>query len=793
MAEPFRLPDGGRIERSRPLDFRFNGKRLTGYAGDTVASALLANGIHLVGRSFKYHRPRGIVTAGPEEPSALVQVGEGKARTEPNIRATVAELHQGMWTSSVNAWPSVEFDIGAVNSLFSKFFPAGFYYKTFMWPRSWWEPVYESFIRKAAGLGHAPEEPDPDRYDQTNAHCDVLVVGAGPAGLAAALAAARSGARVILADEQPEAGGSLTALPEETIDGKPAMDWVAEAVAELGQNDDVTLLPRSTVYGYFDHNFLGVLERVTDHLPIDERPAHLPRHRLWKVRAKQVVLATGAIERSLVFADNDRPGIMLAGAARSYVNRYAAKPGHKAVVMTNNDSGYAAALDLKNAGVEIAAVVDLRHAVDGPMSDRAEHEGLNILAGHGIIATEGAKRVSRVRVAPFAEDGSRSYGGGESLDCDVIAMSGGWSPAVHLFSQSKGTLVYDAEHGTFIPGEAAQATRCAGAANGAFGLDGCLEQGYAAGEQAAADAGVKSRGGRKNRPTGGSDHDFLPAEFPPLVAGEKPLGHKAKHFVDFQNDVTAADLKLALREGYSSIEHVKRYTTTGMGTDQGKLGNINALNIVAHTLGRDLPEVGVTTFRPPYTPVTFGAFAGRNVDDLLDPRRTTPMHSWHKRAGAVFEPVGQWLRAWYYPRKGEDMHAAVQRECKAVRDSLGILDATTLGKIDIQGPDSAEFLNRVYTNAWSKLEVGKCRYGLMLGEDGMVMDDGVTSRLEENRYLMTTTTGNAAQVLAHLERYLQTQWPELKVYLTSVTEQFATASIAGPNARKLLAELCDDI
>jgi len=785
MAQRFRLSKGGRINRDRPVDFTFNDRGYQGYEGDTLASALLANGVHLVGRSFKYHRPRGIFSAGAEEPNALVQLGNG-ARTVADLRATQVELHEGLSARSVNAHPSVEFDVGAVNSWFSKLFPAGFYYKTFMWPDSAWH-FYEKVIRRAAGLGEAPSEPDPDFYDKRYAHCDVLVAGGGPAGLAAALAAGRAGARVILADEQPELGGGLLAS-HEAVDGRAGTEWVAEAVRELSGLDNVRILRRGIVFGYYDHNWVDILESLTDHLP--NKPEDTPRQRFWKVRARQVVLATGAIERPLVFRDNDRPGIMLAGAVQSYVNRWAVKPGERAVLFTNNDGAYQAALDMREAGIDIALAVDLRQDTSGPWTDKAREAGIAIKSGYGIVATEGGKRVRRVRVAPLSEDGQSVRGGGDAIDCDLVAMSGGWNPTVHLHSQSRGKLRFDKTLGCFVPDRAVQAERAAGAANGTFALAAILEEGFAAGEEAAKAAGFKTKKTPRPRADG---HDFLPARWLWLTPSTKPLGHGGKHFVDFQNDVTAADLQLALREGYTSIEHVKRYTTTGMGTDQGKTSNVNALGVVAQTRGLEIEDIGVTTFRPPYTPVTFGAWAGRDIGDLFDPVRKTPMHAWHERAGALFENVGLWKRPWYYPKPGESMHDAVWRECKATRESVGILDATTLGRIDIQGPDAVEFLNRVYTNGWKTLKPGHARYGLMLGEDGMVMDDGVTACLGENHYLMHTTSGGAANVLAHLEDYLQTEWPDLRVWLTTVTEQYATAAIAGPNARKLLAELTDDI
>jgi sarcosine oxidase subunit alpha len=785
MQQPYRLSQGGRIDRSRPVRFTFNGRSYSGCHGDTLASALLANGVTLVGRSFKYHRPRGIMTAGVEEPNALVQLGVG-AYTEPNIRATVAELYEGLSANSQNCWPSVEFDVGAINNMLSRLFPAGFYYKTFMWPPSLWMR-YEAVIRRMAGLGTAPTSPDPDHYDKTHAHCDVLVVGGGPSGLAAALAAGRSGARVMLCDEQPEFGGSLLSAPE-VIEGRSASDWLADALSELQSMPELKLLTHTTAFGYYDHNYVALVERVGDHLPPGQA---VYKQRLWKVRAGQVVLAAGALERPLVFTDNDRPGIMLAAAGRAYLNRYAVMPGKRAVVMTNNDSAYATAIDLVNAGVSVAAVVDLRWSPAGNLVAEARRRNIEILDGHAIVATQGRRRVSGATIMQLDPKGDSAIGAARTIECDCILHSGGWNPSVHLFSQSRGILRYDDSIAAFVPDRAVQAHRSAGSCNGRFDLALCLAEGFDAGAAAAADAGFNTSapGRRPSAAPAGVSDNLRPVW---LVPSNKPVS-RAKAFIDHQNDVTAADVLLAHREGYRSVEHLKRYTTMGMGTDQGKTSNVNALALMAQTLGTDVASVGVTTFRQPYTPVTIGAFGGHESGDLLDPIRRTPLHHWHEQHGALFENVGQWRRAWFYPRPGEDQHHAVNREVKAVRTSVGVLDASTLGKIDIQGPDAAELLNRIYTNAWSKLEVGRSRYGLMCGEDGMVFDDGVTTRLGPNHFLMTTTTGGAARVLGWLESWLQTEWPHMRVYCTSVTEHFAVVAVTGPLARKVLTELTSDI
>ncbi|WP_425406255.1 sarcosine oxidase subunit alpha family protein [Hwanghaeella sp.] len=780
MAQKNRLSDGGRIDRTKPVRFTFNGKRYDGFAGDTLASALLANGVSLVGRSFKYHRPRGIMTAGSEEPNALVQLGKG-ARTEPNIRATQAELFDGLTAESQNCWPSVGFDIGAINSVMSKYLPAGFYYKTFMWPASMWM-TYEHFIRNAAGLGKGPTEPDPDRYAQHHTACDVLIVGGGPAGLTAALAAGRSGARTILIDEQNEFGGWL--LTDDTeIDGMAPADWVAGTVKELAGLENVTLLPRTTVSAYFDHNFLTAAQRVTDHLG-PQADNRVPRQRFWKIRARQVVLAQGALERPIVFADNDRPGVMLASALRTYINRFGVLPGREIVVFTNNDSAYRTALDARKAGA-VVHLVDLRSDPDSPIVHQARQAGIQVHEGSAVVGIKGAKSIHGVEIAPLSEDGKSLAGPAFVVSASVIAMSSGWNPSVHLFSQSRGKLRFDDTLTSFVPDRTPQKARSAGACNGTLTLAGCLAEGLQAGAAAAADAGFGNA-------VAGPAHVVKEDAIGTMrqiwtVPTVHPLGKgKRKHFLDHQNDVTAADVHLAAREGYLSVEHLKRYTTTGMGTDQGKTSNVNALAIMSELRAAAIPEVGTTTFRPPYTPTTFGAMGGQGVKELFEQQRGTAMHAWHQRNGAVFEDVGDWKRARYYPKPGEDMDEAVCRECRQARETVGIMDASTLGKIDIQGPDAAKLLNMVYTNAWDTLKPGRARYGLMLNEHGMVFDDGVTTCLGENHYHMTTTTGGAARVLNWLEEWLQTEWPEMQVYCTSVTEQWAVATLSGPKAREVL-------
>ncbi len=781
----FRTPEGGGIDRSRPLRFAFDGRSYEAFAGDTLASGLLANGVHLVSRSFKYHRPRGILAAGSEEPNALVTVRRDAARYTPNLRATQIELYDGLVAESQNRWPSLKRDVGRVNDLLSPFFPAGFYYKTFMWPRNAWKTLYEPFIRRAAGLGVAPTQPDPDRYAHRYAHCDVLVVGAGPAGLAAALAAAEAGSRVILCDEQAQFGGSLLADTSARIDGEPAGAWVLKSVQALAQNPRVTLLARTTAFGYFPHNFLGLNERLTDHLSIP--PEDQPRERLWQVRAGRVILATGAIERPLVFPGNDRPGILLAGAAQTYLNRYGVLVGREVVIVTACDAAYQAALDLHAAGVVVLAIADLRSSLSGALPEAARRLKIPIRTKSTVLSTEGDLRVRAIELGKIEDSGQLRSAG--RFPCDAVLMSGGFTPSVHLFSQSRGKLEWDEERQVFVPGRSAEVERSVGACRGLSELAEVLADGTAAGAESAAPQNRPSAASRRFTvealPHGCAAYlGILPEASPPSAE---------KSFVDWQHDVTTRDLRLAPREGFQSIEHVKRYTTTGMATDQGKTSNLNALAIVAQVLDVPIPQVGLTTFRMPYTPVTFGSFAGISRGDLFDPKRVTPTHEWAAAKGAVFENVGLWKRARYFPLAGEGMHAAVARECLAVRNACGIFDASTLGKIEVVGADAAEFMNRLYINSWSGLGVGRCRYGILCREDGFIYDDGVVARIAPDRFHVTTTTGGAPRVLAMMEDYRQTEWSDLKVWLTSTTEQWAVIAVQGPNARRVLGPLVEGI
>ena len=782
MSQPFRTDAGGRIDRSQPIRFSFDGEALSGFRGDTLSSALLANGRHFVGRSFKYHRPRGILSAGSEEPNALVRLDRGQGT--PNMRATQLELYEGLAASSQNHWPSLRADFNAIAGVLSPLLTPGFYYKTFMWPAPFWKRIYEPLIRRAAGLGEVPAGPDPDWYLHRYAFCDVLVIGGGPTGLGAALAAADAGARVIVCDEQAEMGGSLLTELAVTIEGQDSAAWIRSALAFLSAHDRVTLLTRTTAFGWFPDNMIALLERATDHLAAP--PAHLPRERVWHVRAKEVVIAAGTIERPLVFPNNDRPGIMLAGAVRTYLNRYGVKAGTRAVVATADDSAYGAALDLVAAGVRVLAIADLRPSSGSKWTPAARSAGIEVMPGTTITTTTGRHRVTGVKIANVAAPSAPR----STVACDLVLMSGGFAPSVHLFSQSRGKLRFDAASQAFLPGISSARERSAGGCRGIAGIEACLKDGYEAGAAAAEAAGLKPAAAPRFA-VGGSHSTPQVGLADQQVATEDATSGKA--FVDFQYDVTAADIRLATREGYRSAERIKRYTTAGMAPDQGKTSNLNALAIASQALARDIPQVGLTTFRMPFTPVTFGSLAGIARGELFDPVRTTPTHDWAAARAAVFEDVGTWKRALYFPVGGESMEAAVARECRAVRERVGLVDASTLGKIEVVGPDAAEFLNRIYTMRIDNLAPGRCRYGLMLNEAGYVMDDGIVGCLAPDHFHLTTTTGGAAHVLEHLEDYLQTEWPTLGAWLTSITEQWATIAVQGPKARELIAPLVDGI
>ena len=786
MTKNLRVKTGKAIDETYRISFKFNGSTYYGFKGDTLASALLANNIHLVGRSFKYHRPRGIMTAGSEEPNAIVQLHDNTPRTEPNVRATEVEIYEGLEASSQNCWPSVNFDIGGINNFLSPLLPAGFYYKTFMWPASFWEK-YEYFIRKSAGLGKSPTESDPDIYEHKYIHCDVLVIGAGISGIMAAKIAAKNGLKTLLVDEKPNLGGSTIYQNSNyfKINNQTSGSWLEKEINEIKKLENLEIKTRTSVAAYHGYNFLLARENLTDHLPIEQRKEKT-RHRLLKIRAKKVITATGSLERPMIFDNNDRPGILLSSAIKRYIDFFGVACGEKNILFTNNDSAYETAISLIQKGINVEAIIDNREKVDSKLVYEVEKNNVKIFKGYTITNTFGYKRINRISLMQLSKDGQKVVGSKIDLSCDCLGMSGGWTPAVHLFTQSGGKLKFREEDQVFIPNIYPSDQISVGSCNGDLTLDeilintpNTLKEFLNIKNSEYTNMEILSSINKSKRNIW-------------LLPSDKILG-KTKSFVDYQNDATAKDIKLALREGFKSIEHVKRYTTTGMGTDQGKLGNMHALGIISETADAKMGELGTTTFRPPYTPLTFGTIVGRNVGEYFDIFRRTPIHDWHVDNKAEFENVGQWKRAWYYPKDNEDMHDAVQRESKAARESAGILDASTLGKIDIQGTDASEFLNRVYTNAWSKLAIGKCRYGLMLNEDGMVYDDGVTTRLGENHYIMTTTTGGAANVMGKLEDYLQTEWPELDVYLTSVTDHFATVSVCGPNSKKIVSKVIPDL
>ena len=787
MSKNLRVKTSKFVDETYRVSFKFNGSRYYGcYKGDTLASALLANDIHLVGRSFKYHRPRGIMTSGSEEPNAIVQLHNNSDRTEPNVRATEIEIYEGLEASSQNCWPSVNFDIGGINNLLSPLLPAGFYYKTFMWPASFWEK-YEYFIRKSAGLGKSPTTPDPDIYEHEYIHCDVLIVGAGISGIMAAKTAAKNGLKTLLVDEKPNLGGSTIYQNSEhfKINNQNSGSWLEKEINEIKKIDNLDIRIRTSVAAFHGYNFLLARENLTDHLPIEQRK-NKTRQKLLKIRAKKVITATGSLERPLIFDNNDRPGILLSSAIKRYADLFGVACGEKNIFLTNNDSAYETAISLIQKGIKVEAIVDNREEIESKLLYEVEKNNIKVFKGFTIVNTNGYKKINKVSLMKLSKDGQKVIGSKINLSCDCLGVSGGWTPAVHLFTQSGGKLKFREEDQVFIPNKYSSEQISIGACNGDLTLEDIIEN-----------TPKYLKEFLNIKKTDYDNVEVFSSENKSkrniwLLPSDKILG-KTKSFVDYQNDATAKDIKLALREGFRSIEHVKRYTTTGMGTDQGKLGNMHALGIISETAGTKMGEHGTTTFRPPYTPLTFGTIVGRNVGEYFDIFRKTPMHEWHLKNKAEFENVGQWKRAWYYPKNNENMFEAVQRESKAARESAGILDASTLGKIDIQGTDASEFLNRVYTNAWSKLAVGKCRYGLMLNEDGMVYDDGVTTRLGENHYIMTTTTGGAANVLGKLEDYLQTEWPELDVYLTSVTDHFATISVCGPNSKKIISNVIPDL
>jgi len=778
MSQKYRLDNIGYINRDKKISFTFNGKKYFGYEGDTLASALLANGIHLVGRSFKYHRPRGFFGAGVDEPNAKVQLYKG-AKTEPNANATEVELVEGLIVKSQNCWPSVSFDFGAINNLFQKFFPAGFYYKTFMWPKSFWYKVYEPIIRKAAGLGVAPLKPDPDRYEHKYEYCDVLIAGSGPSGLASALAAAKNGARVILAEDKSRFGGSLL-VDEVTIGNKKGKEWADEAISQLKSMPNVIVKNRSQVFGYYDHNMMVMFEKTRDH--IENPNKFTPRQKLWYIRAKEIVISTGSLERPLIFGNNDRPGILLSSAAKEYLKVYGVLVGRKPIIFTNNDSAYDTAIEFKKNGIN-PLVVDTRTNSDSSVISEAKNLNIDIKFSHGIANTKGHLKVNSATIGKFNSDKS-SYENLEEVSCDCICVSGNWTPTVHLSSQSGNKLKFNETIDAFIPSQSRQKESTIGSANGSFTLKQALEDGFNKGFELSNK--ITNKNSKSTAPT---SNERSYGEHDKFWCMPLPKNKHYKRFVDFQNDVAVSDIELAVREGFRSIEHVKRYTTLGMATDQGKTSNLNGLQLVSNIEGKIVPEVGHTTFRPPYTAVTIGTIVGREVGKHYRPTRKSPMHEWHEKNNAVFVDAGLWLRPRYYKQGNESLEEAAKREANNVRKNVGVCDVTSLGKIDIKGPDTAEFLNRIYTNAWMKLPVGKARYGVMLREDGIVFDDGTTTRISENHFHMTTTTAQAVNVLAHLEYYLQVVWPELNVNVLSTTEQWAGAALAGPNSRELLSKL----
>ena len=777
-----RLQTGGRLlNKDVPLNFTFNGRKMKGYQGDTLASALLANNQMLVGRSFKYHRPRGVVSSGAEEPNALINMGEG-TRFEPNQRATTTELFDGLVAESQNHWPSLEFDIGAINSKLARFLPAGFYYKMFIHPRPLWKHVYEPFIRRSAGLGKAPKMRDSDTYEHFYAFYDLVIVGGGIAGLMAAKAAATSGAQILVMEQSAHWGGRCVVEPDQ-INGKDPEHFIEDLVAELTAQPNVTMRTRLMGAGVYDHGYLLGYERLRDHAPSQTGP----RHRLWRIRAGKILTATGAIERPLSFAGNDLPGVILASALRDYVENFGVSMGDRTVVLTNNDDAYRTAIALKAAGLDVPVILDARSAGGGALAEAAQKLGIRVETGKAVAFVKGRGVVTGVAICDQAGQGTVL----EEIACDCLAMSGGWSPVVHLWSHCGGKLVWDDALAMFRPDpEKAPLNQkgegfvlAAGAANGHFSLGAVMQDALQQGAEA---AGITAASQPLPEVDQTAEAAMEAVWMMPQGAGVKL---RSKAWLDFQNDVKVSDVQLAAQEGFESVEHAKRYTTLGMATDQGKLSNINGLAVLAGALNADIPAVGTTTFRPPYTPISMGAIAGAARDEIFQPVRQTPMHDWHIEQGAYMEPVGQWRRPYCYPRADETHQDAVAREIRQTRNSVGLLDASTLGKLLVQGPDAAKFLDMLYTNMMSTLKIGKCRYGLMCSENGFLMDDGVVVRLGEQSFLCHTTSGGAEHIHAHMEEWLQTEWWDWKVYVANLTEQYAQVGVVGPKARDVLEKL----
>ncbi len=755
--------DGGLIDQEKSVSFTFNGQILTGYEGDTLASALLANNKKLVGRSFKYHRPRGIVTSGSEEPNAIMEIGNGSYK-EPNTKATITQLYNGLEANSQNHRGPLSFDLMAITDFLSPLLGAGFYYKTFMWPKAFWEKIYEPAIRNSAGLGTLSTESDPDTYDKGFRYCDILIIGAGASGLSAALTAASSGAKVILADEDFLMGGRLN---NETlkINGVLGSEWALNVVAKLSDMENVTLMSDTTIFGVYDHGIYGALENRASESRED---SDKPRQVNWRIYAKRSILCAGAIERSIAFGNNDRPGIMLASAVRAYLNRFAVATGQKISVYTNNDDGWQTAKDLTLKGIRVIAVIDSRS-----ISPVMRIPGAEIFMGTDVVDTKGRRALKSIKLSNE-----------KTILTDTLAVSGGWNPDLHLTCHHRGIPKWNEKIASFVPDESMPpGMSVAGRAKGTMVIADAIIEGHNVGSSVASGLGYKVKT---------SD----PAETPSVPYNVSanwgvPSG-KNRAWVDLQNDVTAKDIRLANQEGFKSVEHVKRYTTLGMATDQGKTANVLGIGIMAENMGQTMQETGTTIFRPPYSPVAIGAFAGRRRGMEFYPTRYTPSHNWSAEQDAVFVEVGMWYRSQWFPQPGEThWRQSVDREVLQTRASVGICDVTTLGKIDIKGADVSEFLNKVYVNAFAKVPVGKTRYGLMLREDGMVMDDGTTARLSENHFVMTTTTANAVSVYRHLQFCHQCLWPDLDVHMISVTEQFAQYAVAGPNSRKLLQKVVD--